>query len=122
MFSCNLKKHILRNPQFYQMESGKLVLSNMYPYDATYIPGKSKGRVLLDRNKFKYIHNKTNNLKTKAYYVCSYKRTHNCNDIPALGQIGKNKSRDTQRAAKHKELKSLVDRYEAIDIKCTCTL
>ena len=51
----------------------------MYPYEATYIPGKSKGRVLLDRNKFKYIHNKTNNLKTKAYYVCSYKRTHNCN-------------------------------------------
>ena len=72
----------------------------MYPYEATYIPGKSKGRVLLDRSKFKYIHNKTNNLKTKA-----------------LGQIGKNKSRDTQRAAKHKELKSLVDRYEAIDIK-----
>ena len=79
MFSCNFEIQNLRNPQFYQIESGKLVLINMYPYEATYIPGKSKGRVLLDRNQFKYIHNKTNNLKTKAYYVCSYKRTHNCN-------------------------------------------
>ena len=49
----------------------------MEPAAATYV-ASTRGKVLIDHHKFRYIKNNSNPKKTKDYYVCAEKKKLNC--------------------------------------------